>query len=237
VYAINIASQLLSSSNEGKGVLLGSVSGVPSSNVVIIGAGVVAQNAARIAKGLGASIKVFDNNIYKLMRLQRHLGHYCNTSVIDPNQLEKDLKEADVVIGALKPKNGITPIVVSEEMVSHMKAGSVIVDVSIDCGGCIETSSITTHENPTFKKYDVIHYCVPNMTSAVARTASHSISNILMPLILEFSKMGGYEGMLYYNKGLRNGVYLYKGTITSSALAKKLQLPYTSIDLLTTGYQ
>jgi alanine dehydrogenase len=237
VYAMNMASQLLMNNNAGKGILLGSVSGVPSSKVVIIGAGVVAQTAARIAKGLGALVKVFDNNVYKLMRLQRHLGNYCDTSVIDPVLLAKELSEADVVIGALKPKNGITPMVVSEEMVSHMKSGSVIVDVSIDCGGCFETSEITTHENPTFKKYDVIHYCVPNMTSGVARTASHSISNILMPLILEFSKYGGTEGMLYHKKGLRNGVYLYKGIITSASLAQKLQVNHQDIHLLITGHQ
>ncbi len=237
VYAMNMASQLLMNNNAGKGVLLGSVSGVPSSKVVIIGAGVVAQTAARIAKGLGAMVKVFDNNIYKLMRLQRHLSQYCDTSVIDPALLAKDLMEADVVIGALKPKNGITPMVVTEEMVSHMKSGSVIIDVSIDCGGCFETSEITTHENPTFKKYDVIHYCVPNMTSGVARTASHSISNILMPLLLEFSKYGGTEGMLYHKKGLRNGVYLYKGIVTSASLAQKLHVNHQDIHLLITGHQ
>jgi alanine dehydrogenase len=237
VYAINMASQLLSNSSGGSGILLGSVSGVPATQVVIIGAGVVAQTAARTAKGLGAQVKIYDNNIYKLMRLQRHLGQYCSTSVIDPAQLAKDLTEADVLIGALKPKNGITPLVVSEDMVSNMKAGSVIIDVSIDCGGCIETSEITTHEHPTFKKYDVIHYCVPNIPSGVARTASNTISNILMPLILECSKLGGCDSMLYHKKGLRHGVYLYKGTLTSSSIAKKLNLKHTDIDLIITSHQ
>jgi alanine dehydrogenase len=237
VYAINMASQLLGNCSGGSGILLGSVSGVPATQVVIIGAGVVAQTAARTAKGLGAQVKIYDNNIYKLMRLQRHLGQYCSTSVIDPVQLAKDLSEADVVIGALKPKNGITPLVVSEDMVSNMKAGSVIIDVSIDCGGCIETSEITTHENPTFKKYDVIHYCVPNIPSGVARTASNTISNILMPMLLECSKLGGCDGMLYHKKGLRHGVYLYKGTLTSSSIAKRLQIKHTDIDLIITSHQ
>jgi alanine dehydrogenase len=237
VYAINMASQLLGNGSGGKGILLGSISGVPASQIVIIGAGVVAQTAARTAKGLGAQVKIYDNNIYKLMRLQRHLGQFCSTSVIDPVQLAKDLSEADVVIGALKPKNGITPIIVNEEMVSHMKAGSVIVDVSIDCGGCIETSEVTTHEKPTFKKYDVIHYCVPNIPSGVARTASNAISNILMPLILECAKLGGCDGMLYHKKGLRNGVYLYKGTLTSSSIAQKFGLKHTEIDLIITSHQ
>ncbi len=232
VYAINIAAQLLSNNGGGKGVLLGSVSGVPPAKVVIIGAGVVAQTAARTAKGLGAQVQVFDNNLYKLMRLQRHLQQYCATSIIDPLQLSKDLMEADVLIGALKPINGITPMVVTADMVSHMKAGSIIVDVSIDNGGCIETSEITTLENPTYKKYDVIHYCVPNMTSGVARTASSSISNILLPILLDCGKYGGSEGILYYKKGLRNGVYIYKGMLTHGGLAKKFNLKHTDIDLL-----
>lgn len=236
-YAIQIAAQYLSGNYEGKGLLMGAVAGVPPIEIVIIGAGMVAETAARCAKGLGAIVKIFDNNLYKLMRLQRHLGNQCFTSVIEPNLLATTLTQADVLIGALKPKNGITPIVVSEEMVSNMKSGSVIVDVSIDNGGCIETSEITTHENPIFKKYDVTHYCVPNMASGVARTASNSISNILMPLLLECSKMGGAEGMVYHREGFRNGVYIYKGMLTSSALSKKFSIKYTDINLLLTSNQ
>jgi alanine dehydrogenase len=236
-YAVHIAAQYLSGNYGGKGQLLGAVAGVPPAEVVIIGAGVVAQTAARCAKGLGALVKVFDNNLYKLMRLQRHLGHQCYTSVIEPNLLAESLEKADVLIGALKPKNGITPVVVNEDMVSRMKAGSVIVDVSIDCGGCVETSEITTHEDPVFKKYDVTHYCVPNMASGVARTASNSISNILMPLLLECSKMGGAEGMIYHKDGFRNGVYIYKGMLTSSALASKFHLKFTDLNLIMTSNQ
>jgi alanine dehydrogenase len=236
-YAIHVAAQYLSGSYNGNGILLGAVSGIPPVEVVIIGAGVVAQTAARCAKGLGAMVKVFDNNLYKLMRLQRHLQHHCYTSVLEPNLLAKAISEADVVIGAIKPKNGVTPLIVTEEMVANMKSGSVIVDVSIDCGGCVETSELTTHENPTFKKHDVTHYCVPNMASAVSRTASNSISNILMPLLLECSKLGGAEGMIYHKKGFRNGVYIYKGMLTSSSLANKFSIKFTDLDLLMTSHQ
>jgi alanine dehydrogenase len=237
IYAINIASQLLSNSSGGKGQLLGSISGVPATQVVIIGAGAVAQSAARTAKGLGAQVEVYDNNVYKLMRLQNQLNHYCSTSVIDPIRLAKNLADADVLIGAIQPVNGITPLIVSEEMVSNMKAGSVIVDVSIDCGGCIETSQITTLQQPTFKKYDVIHYCVPNITSGVARTASDAISNVLMPFLLESDKHAGIEGMMYNKKGIRQAIYLFKGTLTSSSLAKKFNMKYTAVDLIVTSHQ
>jgi alanine dehydrogenase len=237
VYAINIASQLLSNNNGGKGQLLGNISGVPATQIVIIGAGLVAQTAARTAMGLGAKVKVFDNNVYKLMRLQTQLNQYCSTSVIDPNQLAKTLIDADVLIGAIKPVKGITPLIVTEEMVSNMKAGSIIVDVSIDCGGCVETSALTTLENPTFKKYDVVHYCVPNMASGVARTASDVLSNIMMPFLLECEKMAGIESMLYHKKGVRQAVYLYKGTLTSSSLSKKFNVKHTDIDLIIMSYQ
>jgi alanine dehydrogenase len=236
-YAVQIAAQYLSNNYGGHGLLLGAVAGTPPINMVIIGAGTVAETAARCARGLGANIKVFDNNIYKLSRLQRHLGFQCYTSVIDPNVLIEELKTADVLIGAIKPKNGITPMVVTEEMVSQMKPGSVIVDVSIDNGGCVETSEITTHENPVFLKHDILHYCVPNMASGVARTASNSISNVLMPLLMECSKMGGVENMIYYREGFRNGVFIYKGLLTSSSLAKKFDLKYSDITLLLANYQ
>jgi alanine dehydrogenase len=212
--------------------LLGGVTGVPPAQVTILGAGTVGTNAARTAIGLGAEVKVFDNNIYKLMRLQNNLRQNIYTSVIDINVLSEVLVNTDVLIGALKPKNGITPVVVSDNMVSNMKAGSVIIDVSIDCGGCIETSHITSHELPTYKHYDVIHYCVPNMASAVSRTASNSVSNVLMPILIECGKQGGHEGMLINKSGFRNGVYLYKGLLTSETLAKKLNLKYSNLELL-----
>ncbi|HYD20585.1 MAG TPA: alanine dehydrogenase [Flavipsychrobacter sp.] len=230
--AILTAAKYLSNVHHGKGILLGGISGVPPARVLIIGAGVVGESATRTALGLGASVKIFDNSIYRLMRLQNNIGRRCFTSVLDPVTLAEELANADVAVGALKPVNGITPVVVTESMVSHMKAGSVIIDISIDRGGCFETSKVTTHENPTFKIYDVIHYCVPNIASGVSRTASRAISNVLMPLMQECADMGGMEGLILSKNGIRNGVYLYKGSITNAPLAKRFGFKYTDLDLL-----
>ena len=206
--AILVAAKYLSNVHSGKGILLGGISGVPPAKVLIIGAGVVGEFAARTALGLGASIKVFDNSIYRLMRLQNNVGRRLFTSVLEPITLAEEIAYADVVIGALKPMKGVTPVVVTEEMVQAMKTGSVIVDVSIDRGGCFETSRVTTHANPVYVKHEVIHYCVPNIASGVARTASRAISNVLMPILQECADMGGAEGVIQAKPGLRNGVYL-----------------------------
>jgi len=230
--AILTAAKYLSNVHNGKGILLGGICGVPPAKVVIIGAGIVGEFAARTALGLGASVKVFDNSIYRLMRLQNNVGRRLFTSVIEPVTLADELKNADVAVGALKPSNGITPVVVSEEMVSHMKAGSVIVDVSIDRGGCFETSKMTTHEHPIFKHYDVIHYCVPNIASGVSRTASRAVSNVLMPILQQCADSGGVEGLIQAKAGIRNGVYLYKGCVTNAPIAKKFGIKYTDLDLL-----
>ncbi len=230
--SILIAAQYLSNVQHGKGILLGGIAGVPPAKVLIIGAGIVGESAARAALGLGAQVKVFDNSIYRLMRLQNNIHTRCFTSVLDPIVLAEELASADVAVGALKPSNGITPVVVTEEMVSSMKAGSVIVDVSIDRGGCFETSKITTHENPTFKRYDVIHYCVPNIPSSVARTASRAISNVLMPIVIQTGESGGMENLIISKQGIRNGVYLYKGCVTNAPIAKRFNFKYTDLDLL-----
>lgn len=230
--AILTAAKYLGNTHSGKGILLGGISGVPPAMVVIIGAGVVGEFAARTAFGLGASIRVFDNSVYRLMRLQNNLGHLIYTSVIDPEELKESLRVADVAVGALKPVNGITPVVVSEEMVSCMKSGSIIVDVSIDRGGCFETSRATTHEHPVFKKYDVVHYCVPNIASGVSRTASRAISNVLMPIVLECAENGGVEPLLHRKPGIRNGVYIYKGCVTNAPIAKRFGKKFTDLDLL-----
>ena len=153
-------------------------------------AGIVGENAARAALALGASVKVFDNSVYRLKRLQDVIGHRLWTSVIEPRLLAKQLKTCEVAVGALSSETGRTPIVVTEEMVSSMRPGSVIIDVSIDRGGCFETSEITTHQNPVYTKYGVIHYCVPNIPSGFARTASQAISNVLMPLLIEAGDYG-----------------------------------------------
>lgn len=230
--AILTAAKYLSNVHNGKGILLGGISGVPPVNVLIIGAGVVGEFAARTAFGLGASVKIFDNSIYRLMRLQNNIGHRCFTSVLEPITLAAELADADVAVGALKPMSGITPVVVTDQMVSNMKAGSVIVDVSIDRGGCFETSRLTSHEHPVFKKYDVIHYCVPNIASGVARTASRAISNVLMPIMQQCADMGGVEGLIQTKSGIRNGVYMYKGCVTNAPIAKRFNFKYTDLDLL-----
>jgi alanine dehydrogenase len=230
--AILTAAQYLSNQHQGKGILLGGISGVPSAKVVIIGAGVVGEFATRAALGLGASVTIFDNSIYRLMRLQNNIGRRCSTSVLDPVTLGEELATADIAVGALKPVHGITPMVVSEAMVGNMKAGSVIIDVSIDRGGCFETSRATTHQKPTFRHQDVIHYCVPNIASGVSRTASRAISNVLMPLINQSSDFGGMEALIEMKSGIRNGVYLYKGCVTKASIAKRFDLKYTDLDLL-----
>lgn len=230
--AILNAAKYLSNVHNGKGILLGGITGIPPAKVLILGAGVVAEYAARTAIGLGALVKVFDNSIYRLMRLQNNVGQRCFTSVIEPITLAEELANADVAVGALKPVNGITPVVVNEDMVANMKAGSVIVDVSIDRGGCFETSKVTSHEKPVYRKHDVVHYCVPNIASGVSRTASGAISNVLMPILLDFADMGGVEGIIQSKSGIRNGVYLYKGCVTNAPIAKRFNFKYTDLDLL-----
>lgn len=230
--SILIAAEYLSTLHKGQGQLFGGISGVSPTEVVIIGAGTVGEFAAKSALGLGATVKVFDNNTHKLRRLQSMLGQRIFTSIIQPKVLEKALKTADVVIGALGSPFGRTPIVVTEEMVSQMKDFSVIVDVSIDKGGCIETSEVTSHDAPIFSKYGVIHYCVPNIASRVARTASYALSNVITPTIMDTGEFGGLETMIKSYQGIQNGVYVYKGVLTNKYLAETFSLPYKDINLL-----
>lgn len=227
-----IAGQYLSNANNGKGVLVGGISGIPPTKVIIIGAGIVGEYAARTALAMGASVKIFDNSIYRLKRLQNNIGGRLWTSVIEPKILAKQLKTCDVAVGALSSTAGRTPIVVTEETVSSMRPGSVIVDVSIDRGGCFETSQVTTHEKPVFKKYDVIHYCVPNIPSGFARTASQAISNVLMPLLLETGEDGGIDNVIWYKINIRSGIYLFKGSLTNFYLSERFDLKYTDLNLL-----
>jgi alanine dehydrogenase len=227
-----IAAQYLGSSNHGKGVLLGGISGIAPTKVIIIGAGIVGEYAARAALALGASVKVFDNSVYRLKRLQNNIGHRLWTSVIEPRMLSKQLKTCEVAVGALGSETGRTPMVVTEEMVSNMRPGSVVIDVSIDRGGCFETSEITSHEHPIFMKYGVIHYCVPNIPSGFARTASQAISNVLMPLLLEAGEEGGFEKLLWHKIHLRSGIYLFKGALTNFYLSQRFDLKYTDLNLL-----
>jgi len=227
-----IAGQYLSSFNKGKGVLLGGISGIPPTKVVVIGAGTVGEYATRNALALGASVKVFDNNVYRLKQLQNNLGQRVWTSVLEPRILAKQLKTCEVAVGALSNEYGRAPVVVSEEMVAAMRQGSIIIDVAIDRGGCFETSELTTHEKPTFVKHGVIHYCVPNIPSGFARTASQAISNVLMPLILEISDEGGMEEMVWHKFNLREGIYIFKGALTDFYISQKFDLKFTDLNLL-----
>ena len=227
-----VAGQYLSSANRGKGVLLGGISGIPPTKVIILGAGIVGEFAARAALALGASVKVFDNSVYRLKRLQNNIGQRMWTSVMEPRILAKQLKTCEIAVGALSSQTGRTPVVVTDEMVSNMRPGSVIIDVSIDRGGCFETSEITTHEHPVFTKYGVIHYCVPNIPSGFARTASHAISNVLMPLLLEAGEEGGFENLVWHKIHLRSGIYLFKGALTNFHLSQRFDLKYTDLNLL-----
>ena len=230
--SVLIAAEYLSNINEGKGYMMGGVSGVPPTEVIIIGAGTVGSMAAKAALALGSMVKVFDKSVTRLRRLQDQLQQPIYTSIIQPNLLAKALSRADVAIGALRPENGRTPCVVSEEMVEQMKPGSVIVDVSIDNGGCFETSELTNHDKPTFTKHGVIHYCVPNIASRVSRTASFSLSNVLAPMLLDMSDYGGHENALRTRKHLRSGLYMYNGILTHKTIGEWYNLPYSDSELL-----
>jgi alanine dehydrogenase len=230
--SILIAAEYLSNVNNGQGSILGGIAGISPTEVVILGAGTVGEFATRAALGLGASVKVFDNSIYRLRRLQSSTGSRVFTSVIQPRVLAKHLKTADVVIGAIRSQHGRTPCIVTEEMVSEMKVGSVIIDVSIDQGGCFETSEVTNHSNPIFRKHGVIHYCVPNIASRVSRTASYSLSTIFAPILLSIGDEGGVQTMLHNNESVRSGVYLYNGILTNRDLGEMFKLPYKDINLL-----
>lgn len=227
-----IAGQYLSSFNQGKGVLLGGISGVPPTKVVIIGADIIGEFATRNALALGASVKVFDNNVSRLQRLQNNLGQRVWTSVLEPKILAKQLKTCEVAVGALRNDHSRAPIVVTEEMVAAMRPGSIIIDVAIDRGGCFETSVLTNHENPIIIKHDVIHYGVPNIPSGFARTASQAISNVLMPLLIQMGDLGGLEEMVWQHLHLREGVYLYKGALTDFYISERFNLKYTDLNLL-----
>jgi alanine dehydrogenase len=229
--SILIAAELMITNEFGKGLLFGNITGVAPTEVVILGAGTAGEFAAKTAIGLGASVKVFDNSITKLRRLQNNLSQRIFTSTIQQKSLLKALRRCDVAIGAMRGKERC-PVVVSETMVEHMKKGAVIVDISIDTGGCFETSEVTTHEKPTFIKSNVLHYCVPNIPSRYSKTASLSISNIITPYLLQIAEDGGIESAIRCNSGLKNGVYLYHGILTNKAIGDWFDLPDNDINLI-----
>ncbi|HRI01197.1 MAG TPA: alanine dehydrogenase [Saprospiraceae bacterium] len=232
---VHTGAELLSDSKKGKGVLLGGITGVPPSKVVILGSGVVAEYATRAALALGAEVRIFDDKIHRLIRIQNRIGRALYTSSLNPIAITQELMTADLVIGAIHSKTGRTTMVVTEEMVMQMKSGSVIIDVSIDQGGCFETSEITSHDSPTRLVHGVIHYGVPNIASKVAHTASMGVSNILTPILQRAGDLGGMEQMIYDHKGLRNAIYTYKGCLTNQYMAERFGIKYTNLDLLLTS--
>ncbi|PQB06601.1 alanine dehydrogenase [Polaribacter filamentus] len=229
--SVLIAGELMSGVNKGNGLLFGNISGVPPTSVVIFGAGTVGEYAARTAIGLGARVKVFDNSITKLRKLQHSLPAPIYTSTIQPKSIAKALMRCDVAIGAIRGRNR-SPIIATETMIEQMKEGAIIVDVSIDRGGCFETSNVTNHNIPTFVKHGVIHYCVPNIPARYARTATLSISNIFTPYLLNIAEEGGFENAVRYDKSLRNGMYYYHGVLTNKTVADWFDLPFRDINLL-----
>ncbi|MEE4255661.1 MAG: alanine dehydrogenase [Bacteroidales bacterium] len=230
--SILIAARYLSHPEFGRGVMLGGFPGIAPTEVVILGAGTVGENAARLALDMGALVKVFDGNISRLRRIQKHLNNRIYTSVLQPKVLKEALITADIVIGAIRSEEGKTPCVISREMVKRMKSGSVIIDVSIDQGGCFETSRLTDHNKPVFKEYDVTHYCVPNIASSVPYTASHALSNFFGPLLVKIGEAGGMINFLKTDYPTRKGVYQFNGAVTNKYISEFFDLPFRDLDLL-----
>jgi alanine dehydrogenase len=235
--SILIAAEYLSNVFEGKGLMLGGITGVPPTEIVILGAGTVGEYAARTAISLGAEVKVFDPSIYKLRRLQNNIGARVFTSVVQPIVLEKAITTCDVAIGALRAEDGRSPCIISEATVSRMKRDSVIIDVSIDQGGCFETSEVTNHTHPVFRKHDVIHYCVPNIASRVARTATYALTNIFAPILLDIGDMGGIKNLIWQKSGVRNAVYIYQGQLTNKHIGERFSIPCKDLDLLIVSHR
>jgi len=236
ITAIHIAAELLSTAHGGKGVMLGGIPGISPTEVVILGSGTVAEYATRAAIGLGALVKVFDNSVHRLRRLQTNVGFPVYTSIFHPNVLEKSLRSADVLIGAMHIQENTPRFLITEDMVRTMKRGSVIIDVSIDQGGCIETSECRPLSDPVYIKHNVIHYSVPNLPSRVARTASIALSNVFLPLLLEIGETGSIEKAIKFNTGFRNGVYIFNGILTSKTIADLFSLPFQDINLLMAAF-
>jgi alanine dehydrogenase len=234
--SILVAAEYLSNVNEGKGVMLGGVSGITPTEVVILGAGTAGEFAARAALGLGANVKIFDDSIKRLMELQDILGQRLYTSIFHKQVLERVLKTADVVIGTILPEDTKGRLVISEDQVKLMKKGSVIIDLSIDKGGCFETSEARNHKDPAYVKHGVIHYCVPNITARVARTSSIALSNVFTPLIAEIAETGSVKQHLKEDTGLRHGVYIYNGILTNSYLGNLYNIPSRDINLLMAAF-
>jgi alanine dehydrogenase len=231
--AARVGASLLADGAHGsrKGKLMGPIPGVSPARVVVLGAGVAGLSAVRAAHGMGSQVVLMDSNINRL-RAAQELNPALITEVIQELVVAKRLKKADLVIGALHPVNGRTPVVVSEETIAAMEPNSVIIDISVDSGGCFESSELTSHENPTYEKHGVIHYCIPNMASAVGHTATIALSNFVAPMLSTLSELGGVEDCLHYDLNMRAGLYLYKGLLTKRHLGEHFDLPFSNDALL-----
>ncbi|HET6527908.1 MAG TPA: alanine dehydrogenase [Balneolaceae bacterium] len=230
--SVQIAAHYLEKSEGGQGIMLGGISGIPPATVVIIGAGITAEYAARTALGYGAQVFVMDNDLACLRHLENTLDRRIITSTANYQYLTSALQFADVVIGAALFEGERAPCLVTEQMVAGMKPGSVIVDTVIDQGGCIATSRTTTHSKSTFIEHGVIHYCVPNIPSNVARTATYALNNVIVPYLLAIGDEGGIKECLWANTALRNGTYVYKRHLTKKSLSKLFDMPYREIEML-----
>lgn len=230
--AVQIAAHYLENSSNGQGIMLGGISGIPPATVVILGAGITGEYAARTALGYGAQVLVLDNNLTQLRRLENALDRRIITATANHQYLSSALGLADVVIGAAMTEGERAPCWVTEPMVQNMKPGSVIVDTVIDQGGCISTSVPTTHSNPVFTRHEVIHYCVPNIPSNVARTATYALNNVIVPYLVELGDAGGIEQCLWNHTALRNGTYIYKKHLTKKSIAEQFGMPFRDIEVL-----
>lgn len=232
ISSLHIAAKYLAHHKYGNGSMLGGIPGLKPSEVVILGAGTVGENAAKAAIGLGASVKIFDNSVYRLRRLQNFIQNKIYTSILQPKSLAEALLTADVVIGAMRKRKGTPSFIVPTYMIQNMKKGAIIIDISIDQGGIFETSHLTTHYKPVYQEFGVTHYCVPNIASGVPRTASQALSNFFMPLILQIAETGGVDQLLRNDDGFRSGVYIFNGVITDKEIGETFQLPYRDLELL-----
>ena len=236
ITSLLIASDYLSSRHGGKGVMLGGITGVTPTEVVIIGANTAGEYAARAAIGLGSEVMIFDSSLHRLRRFQNLLGQRLQTSVFHPQVLKKALKSADVLIGAIELEDLKPWYYITEDMIRLMKKGSVIIDLSIDRGGCIETTECRPLHDPVYEKHGVIHFSAWNLPSRVARTASIALSNIFIPILQNMADAGGMTQLLKNDTGLRNGAYLYNGILTNETLGQKFGILSKDLDLLLSAF-
>lgn len=213
---------------EGRGILLGGVPGVAPANVVILGAGVVGANAAKVAAGLGANVTLLDINLDRLRYLDDVMPKNVTTLFSDRHSLRQSLATADLLIGAILIPGAKAPHLVKREDLKIMLPRAVIIDVAIDQGGCVETSRPTTHHQPTFIVDDIVHYCVTNMPGAVGRTSTFALTNVTLPFVLQLAKMG-IEGAAEKSRPIASGINIFEGKITNSAVAQTFGLPFSPI--------